>query len=269
MRVAALVLSTSVCLLHSSELFAQQTEFPPGGFTPVFNEVTIAFAITPDRPAPDAKLEDIRGVTERVKMVNRIDDKSGVVQPTIFIRGNTTLEDGLRTQTLQLGHDSGLAFSQIFGGEFTMYVRPPAISPIEAQSLFPNFPKATIATFISVPPDAAIPERVCLGKIQSLQEDAAFPARVEMPVYYSFVSGGKDGKLATTDDNLSVVAKEPHPMQGVVMSIPPSPDDCISSDAWHLVDESTFMKLWIRVECFRFLGIGNYERKSLLEYSPN
>lgn len=245
-------------------------DFPPGRFTPVFNEVTISFAIVPERPAPDAELKDIPGPTEQITMVNKINKDTGIVEPTIFIRGETTLDaSGRRTQTLMLSVDSGVVTSKLFGGQLTMYVRPPTRTPVAASVLFADFPKLAVEKFIDLPPDAAMPERYSVGRIVSVHKGRAFPAKISVPVYYSFVSGGKDGLLETKEDNFTANAKEPHPMESVVMSIPPSPDDCIQSKAWHLVDESAFLKLWIRVDCFRFLGPGDFEHYERLEYAPS
>ena len=246
------------------DTMTQMREFPPGGLTPVFNEVTILLAISPDRPAPEAGIDDIYGPTERVVMQNQIDETTGLVLPTIFSRSETFGDQntGLRTQLLTIAVDSGITTSRIFGGELTMYVRPPFETPTAARAGLP--PEALEAS--QVPWDAVVPSKPSVGSIQALSPGSDFPARISIPVYYSFVSGGRDGKLANKATNFSVEAKEPHIMEGVVTSVPPDPETCIGAKEWNLIEESGFLKLWIKVECFRFLGIGDWEHKERLTY---
>ncbi len=245
-------------VVHAQDI----ANFPPGGFTPVFNEVTILLAISPDRPAPDAGCDQIFGPCERVVMKNKFE--AGIVQPTIFLRSDTVTDPntGLKTQVLSLGVDSGIVTSKLFGGELTMYVRALLDMPEAAKA---GLPLVAVETF-RVPEDAVVPEKYSIGKIQAVSTQRDFPALVEIPVHYSFISGGRDGKLLTKSDNYSAEAKEPHIMQAVVKSIPPDPEVCVRANEWNLVDESPFLKLWIRVECFRFLGRGDYLHKERISY---
>ncbi len=246
-----------------------QLGFPPGGITPVFNEVTILLAISPKRPEIGHGSDEIGkyGVCERVVMKNPIDEKTGIVQPTVFYRGDTFVDPntGLRTQPLLLVQDRGRAVSKIFGGELGMNVKPPfEISP--KMTGFPAEMVEIMRTQTVEFPHATIPREVSVGRIQALQPHSDFPARVFIPVYYAFVSGGSDGKLATAADNFSIEAKEPHSMTAVVVSVPPDPHICVSATEWNLIDDSAYLKLWVKVECFRFLGIGDWETKKRYTY---
>jgi len=245
-----------------------QKEFRPGGITPVFNEVTILLAICPNRPAPEDGLEEVQkyGICERVLMQAPIDKETGIVHPTIFYRGEAFVDPntGLRTQLLTLVDDPPNTVSKIFGGELGMNVRPPMDIPTAAKSGLPR--EASESMQMIRYRHGAVPRRPSIGRIQALQPDSDFPARVSIPVYYAFVSGGADGKLATTADNFSIEAKEPHSMEAVVTSIPPDPETCVSATEWNLVDDSTYLKLWVKVECVRFLSIGDWEHKQRLTY---
>jgi len=246
----------------------QQDSFPAGGITPVFNEVTILLALSPNRPAPTDGLEEVEryGICERVLMQAPIDEKTGIVEPTLFYRSDTLVDPttGLRTQLLTLMIDPPITVSKIFGGELGMNVRPPRdIRELDVA----GFPREALdAIQIGRHRHAAMPTQPSVGRIQALQPGADFPARVEIPVYYAFVSGGQDGKLATAADNFSIVAKEPHSMEAVVTSIPPDPDTPVAAKDWNLVDDSTYLKLWVKVEAFRFLAIGNWQQTERLTY---
>lgn len=251
-----------------SDLFPSEAgRFPQGGITPVFNEVTILLALSPTRPAPDEGLEEVQryGVCERVLMKAPIDKTTGIVHPTIFHRSETFGDPntGLRTQLLVLLDDPPTTVSKIFGGELGMSVRPPNEIRPDAMA---GFPLAATEALRLRHPHAAVPTKHSIGKIQALQPDRDFPARVTIPVYYAFVSGGADGKLETTADNFSMEAKESHSMEAVVMSIPPDPETCVSATEWNMVDDTTYLKLWVKVECFRFLSRGDWNHKERLTY---
>ena len=243
----------------------QQNSFRPGGLTPVFNEITILLAFSPDRPAPDDTRDDISGPSETLVMKNPIDDETGIVQPTIFLRTDPFDDPntGATTEGLSLAADNALTESELLGGGLAVHVRPPVT----------DIPEATRTGLISdafealqFPQNVQLPERRSLGRIQALSPRADFPARVSIPVYYTFETGGLDGDLATKADNFSVVAKEPHYMEAVVNSIPPDPETPIRAREWTLVDEGSIFKLWIKVEAFRFLGIGDWEHRERLTY---
>jgi hypothetical protein len=242
-------------------------EFPPGGLTPVFNEISVLFALSPSRPAPEQSIDDIDGPTERVLMQNVIDRETGVVQPTIFVRSDTFRDtnSGRLTQVLSLAADSAITTSVLFGGELAVHVRGPGELPAEARRELPKEAEEALHVAPYGGP-AATPRTRSIGKIESVSPKSSFPARVAIPVHYSFISGGADGKLETVSDNFTAVAKEPHLMEAVVNSIPPDPDTVLSAREWNLVDESAFLKLWIRVEGFRFLGIGDWEHTKRLTY---
>ena len=245
-----------------------QGSFPPGGLTPVYNEVKVWLAITPERPAPEAKLADIDGPCEEILMQNIIDETTGLVRPTVFYRSETFTDSrtGLNTQILALGVDSGIARSKLFGGELTMHVRPPMNLPELPEEERAAFSATALADLQVSPSDAVVPGRHSIGQIQALTHESDFPARVTVPVHYTFESGGRDRELATVGDNYSREAIEPHLMQAVVTSIPPDPGTPIRATEWNLIDESTYLKLWIFVEAFRFLEPADYKRKVRLTY---
>jgi hypothetical protein len=247
----------------------EKGRFPPGGITPVFNEVTILLAVCPNRPAPEEGLEEVQkyAVCERLLMQAPIDRDTGMVKPTLFHRSDTFVDPntGLRTQLLMLLLDPPNTVSKIFGGELGMNVRPP-LNGI-SNEMFRGFPQEALDAFRTPMHHlAVVPAKPSIGKIQALQPDSDFPARVSIPVYYAFVSGGLDGKLSTTADNFSIEAKEPHSMEAVVMSVPPDPDTCVSASEWNLVDDSAYLKIWVKVECFRFLSIGDWNHRERLTY---
>jgi hypothetical protein len=157
--------------------------------------------------------------------------------------------------------------SKIFGGELGMNVLPQ--KTIRDSNIAGFSPLALDALSVALYPHAAVPDVPSVGIIQSLQPDTPFPARVLIPVYYAFVSGGPDGRLDTASDNFSIVAKEPHSMEAVVNSIPPDPHTPVCAKEWNLVDESAYLKLWVKVETFRFLAIGNMNSKERLTYRDN
>jgi hypothetical protein len=78
-----------------------------------------------------------------------------------------------------------------------------------------------------------------------------------MQVYYSVISGGPDGKLSTRADNVSIEAAESHLVEAIVNSVPP--ERCISAKEWNLIHDTGLLRLWIKVDCFRFLGFGDWE----------
>lgn len=248
-------------------LIEQQT-FPAGGITPVFNEVSILLALSPTRPDPDAGLEDIDGFAERVLMQAPKNEATGIVEPTIFYRSDTYDDPvtGLRTQTLMLLADPPETYSKIFGGQLGMNVRPPSDVQAALAGASPEVVEANGSKVGPRHPFAAMPTQYSIGKIQALQPDSDFPARVFMPVYYAFVSGGTDGNLRNHSTNFSVQAREPHSMEAVVNSVPPDPNTPVRAKEWNLVDESTYLKLWIKVEAFRFLAIGDWEHKERLTF---
>jgi hypothetical protein len=232
-----------------------EQRFPPGGLTPVFNEITGFLTLAPKRPAPNQKFEDLKGPKERLLMRNVIDD-SGVVQPTVFVRSETFAEPqtGLHTQVLGLAVCSGVGTSQLLGGDVAVHVRNVADSP----SVFPH----------GLPPDAlgvtnmpliggrvVTPRQHSIGKVQAMSRDNDFPARVTIPVFYSLVLGTHEGSLAHVSENVSIEGKEPHFMEAVVKSIPPDPETLLKGREWDLVTEAgEFLKLWVKIE-FRFLAL--------------
>lgn len=232
-----------------SEAAAQPT-FPPGGYTPVFNEITIFIALAPTRPAPRTTCDGFRGACEKLLMQNPISE-SGIVQPTIFYRGNTVRDPntGLFSQVLWLAKDAGLAQSSLLGGELRVAVRPPDAATLR------GLPIAAVRSLRADLPRVQ-PMRLSRGKIESLSRDRPFPAKVQVPVYYSFSVGDK-----------SIAAVEPHHLEAQVNSIPPDPRTCIHSDTWNLVQDSGLVRMWIRVDCFRFLGKGDFEHRERLSYS--
>lgn len=239
-----------------------------GGITPVFNEVSILLAICPSRPAPDATLEDVQkyAVAERCLMKAPIDPHTRHVKPTIFHR-SATFDDpstGLKTQLLTLAVDAPTTVSRIFGGELGMNVLPP--KRLRDLGIAGFTGEAVDAAPAGLYAHAALPASPSVGRIAALQPDKFFPARVSIPVHYAFVSGGPDGKLETTADNFSIEAKEPHSMEAVVTSIPPDPHTPVCAKEWNLVDESTYLKLWIKVEAFRFLALATENRTERLTY---
>ena len=245
------------------------SEFVPGGITPIFNEVTILLAIAPRRPAPNDGLAEVQkyGIGEKCLMQAPIDKHTGIVQPTLFYRSETFPDPntGLRTQLLTLVADPPTTISKIFGGELGMNVLPP--KGLRDVNLADFTPQALDAAPVGLHPHAAIPVTPSVGRIQALQHSSDFPARVSIPVYYAFVSGGVDGKLETTADNFSMVAREPHSMEAVVNSIPPDPETPVRANEWNLVDDtSPYLKLWVKVEAFRFLSIGDWSHKQRLTY---
>jgi hypothetical protein len=244
---------------------SRMERLPPGGLTPVFNEITILLAISPDRPVPDATLDTLDCPAEKLVMRNVIDKDTGIVQPTIFHRSETFVDanTGVRTQILALAADLVNAPSKLLGGELSVHVRPPMETPAAAAA---GFPAASVAN-LHMPHFAPVPAQASVGKIEALSPAQDFPARVVIPVYYSFVVTGHTGPWAASRmTSRSVVAKEPHIMKAVVNSVPPDPEVCVHADEWGLVEESGLLSLWIKVECFRFLGMGDWEHKERLSY---
>jgi hypothetical protein len=246
----------------------QATEPPAGGLTPVFNEIQVAFALSPNRPEPDQMVEDLSGPTERVLMRNVIDEDSGIVQPSVFLRSDTFADPatGMPTQIVSLAKDSGITESRIFGGEMAVHVRPPSYLP---QDLLERFPVPAQAALLGrqLAGRAATPDEYSIGTIQSLQEDSFFPARIRMEVFYSFVIAGRSGKLRDVSSNITAVAPEPHLIEAVVNSVPPDPETVVRAREWNLVDAGKLLKLWIRVESFRFLALGDWQHTRRLAYS--
>jgi hypothetical protein len=231
------------------------TRFPAGGLTPVFNEITGLLTLSPSRPKPDQRFEDLRGPKERLLMRNVIDE-SGVVQPTVFVRSDTFAEphSGLSTQVLALAACSGVGTSQLLGGEVAVHVR----SVADAPGILPHgLPPAALR--ISNMPlaggRAVTPHDHSIGRIQALSRASDFPARVTIPVFYSLILGTRDGSLAHVSENVSIEGKEPHFMEAVVKSIPPDPETQLVGREWDLVTEAgQFLRLWVKIE-FRFLGL--------------
>ena len=112
---------------------------------------------------------------------------------------------------------------------------------------------------------AVTPKQASVGKIQALSPDKDFPARVTIPVYYSLVLGVRDGKLAHVSENVSVEGKEPHFMEAVVDSIPPDPHTVLRGREWDLVTDR-FVKLWVKIESFRFLGLADWTHRERVEF---
>lgn len=251
----------------SAEGFPPMKEFPPGGITPVFNEITILLAVAPERPSPEMGLSDVEGPAERLLMQNVIDERTGIVQPTIFIRSDTFADpiSGLPTQVLSLAADPALSRSKLLGGELSVHVRAPRSLPEAVKAGFLEF---TEERWFAPPVGgvAETPKQVSVGKIQSLSHANPFPARIEIPVYYSFILKSGNGAIWSPSNTRSSPAREPHLMEGIVNSIPPDRDTCLKAREWNLVDESAFLRLWIRVECFRFLGLGDWSHTTRLTY---
>ena len=263
-RRAVVAAVLSAMLPVAAQTQPRQPAIPPGGPTPVFNEIRILLAAAPARPGAEAaRCEDVQGFCEAVVMRNVIDSATGTVIPTLFVRGQPVVSPttGRKSQSLSLEKDSGIAESRLFGGELTVSVRS---SGLEAARGLPALARQTLRPLANTP----IPRRLSRGRIESLSRESDFPARVSIPVYYTFTSGGRDGRLATAADNMSVVAAEPHIMEAEVMSVPPDPQTCVKSDKWNLVEASALTRIWIRVDCFRFLGIADYEHKERPTYQP-
>lgn len=244
----------------------QQT-FPEGGFTPVFNEIEALLTISPQRPDPNARFEDLTGPKERVLMKNVIDE-SGTVQPSVFVRSDTFVEpqSGLKTQVLSLAACSGVATSRLLGGEVAVHVKNASLLPEIAgtQPTPPGFRLMSERPLIGG--RAVTPREASIGKIQSVSPRADFPARVSILVFYSFILGVREGRLANVSDTVSVEGIEPHLMEATVNSIPPDPDTPLTGRGWDLVTEAGgFLKVWTRIDAFRFLGRGDWEHRSRVE----
>ena len=156
---------------------ASGNTFPPGGITPVFNEITALITLASQRPKPMTSFEDLAGPKERLLMQNVVDD-TGVVQPTVFVRSASFAEPstGLSTQVLSLAACSGVSKSQLLGGEVAVHVRnianAPGMAPIElppgAQGLL-DLPLAGGR--------AVTPRQFSIGKIQASPRTATSPPR--------------------------------------------------------------------------------------------
>lgn len=246
---------------------AAANTFRQGGITPVFNEISVLLALSPARPAADKRFEDLAGPKDRVLMRNVIDE-TGIVQPTVFIRSNTFAEPhtGLSTQVLALAVCSAVGTSQLLGGELSVHVKNAAAVPGLAP---PDLPPGALSTLEMplVGGRAVTPQQPSIGKIQALSQRREFPARVTIPVYYTYILGIRDGKLANYSDTVSIEGREPHFMEAVVASVPPDPETVLRGREWDLVtDAGGFLKLWTRVEYFRFLGLGDWSHKQRVTY---
>jgi hypothetical protein len=240
-------------------------QLPPGGITPVFNEITILLALSPVRPAPSATLDSLDVPSETLVMRNVIDRDTGIVQPTIFHRSDTFVDanSGVRTQILSLAADSGIAESRLLGGELSVHVRPPLAPPEAAMAGLP----ATALERLHLPAAIPIPTEPSVGKIEALSPGRDFPARVIIPVHYSFLVTRDVGPWAASRSaSRSVAAREPHVMKAIVNTVPPDPETPVRAEEWTLVDESGLLSLWIKVEAFRFLGIGDWDHRERLYY---
>jgi hypothetical protein len=267
LRLSALVsaLWLAFALLTTSHPEAQppvQPRIPPGGFTPVFNEISILLTISPTRPSETA-LERLAGRSERLLMQNVIDAQTGIVVPSVFLRGDPRKNaQGRSVQALTLAADPAFtADSKLFGGELTVFVRTPTRFHRAA-------PPEVLRFYRAQPPQKFVPTNESTGTIEALSSEKDFPARVTVPVYYTFMSGGRDGKLSTGDDNEFFRAREPHVMEATVNSVPPDPETVIRSRRWTLIDETAQGRRWIFVEGFRFLGTGDYEHRERMKYTP-
>ena len=255
MRTASVVIAAA---LAAGALTAQP--MPEGGFTPVFNQITILLAQSATRPAENTPIEKLGGQSERVLMENTI-DPSGIVVPSVFIRGAAKKDaSGRSIQDVILAVDSAIGMSKLFGGELTVFVRQPAAQ------LRRVAPSESMRFFSLRHPGTAAPARLSAGRIESISADAAFPARVTVPVYYTFVTGGADGKVATAQDNKYIRAAEPHVMEATVNNIPPDPNTPIRSRRWTRIDGRGPETRWIFVEAFRFLGKGDLQHKERLRF---
>lgn len=246
---------------------AAANTFRQGGITPVFNEISVLLAISPVRPAADKRFEDLSGPKDRVLMRNVIDE-TGIVQPTVFIRSNTFAEphSGLSTQVLALAACSAVGTSQLLGGELSVHVKNAAVEVgMGATDLPPGALQALDMPLVGG--RAVTPRQASIGKIQALSQRNAFPARVTIPVYYTYILGTRDGKLANFSDTVSIEGQEPHFMEAVVDSVPPDPETVLRGREWDLVTNAGgFLKLWTRVEYFRFLGLGDWNHKQRVTY---
>ena len=87
-------------------------------------------------------------------------------------------------------------------------------------------------------------------------------------MYYSLILGTGEGGLSSVSENVSIEGKEPHYMEAVVNSIPPDPETVLRGREWDLVaDAEGFIKLWVRIESFRFLATGDWQHRRRLAYS--
>jgi hypothetical protein len=250
----------------------RSAKFPQGGLTPVFNEITAVLTIAPHRPDPDTKFEDLTGPKERIVMKNVIDE-AGIVQPTVFVRSNTFSDPntGLNTQVLSLAACSGVAESKLLGGEVAVHVRGisdvPGMMPAD---LPPGALRVLDRPLIGG--RAATPREPSIGKIQAISATRDFPARVTIPVYYSLILGKRKGALANVSENASIEAQDPHFMEAIVESVPPDPQTCLRGREWDLVTSvGEFLKVWVKIECFRFLGLADWEqtKRVVFEESPS
>lgn len=248
----------------------KQNVFPPGGNTPVFNEMSALLAISPTRPNPEAAFEDLTGPKERLFMQNVI-DSNGFVQPSVFVRSDTFTEphSGLHTQVLRLAVCSGIGKSALLGGEVAVHVKSTSDLPEMRPADLP--PGALhVLDMPLIGGRATTPVQHSMGKIQAVSPESPFPAKVTIDVYYTFVLGTRDGKLANISDNVSVVGEEPHHMEAMVDSIPPSVAVPLVARDWDLLTgRDNFLKLWIKMENFRFLGPGDWQHKQRMTYRNN
>lgn len=241
--------------------------FPPGGITPVFNEITALLTLSPTRPDPATPFDELPGVKDRVVMRNVVDD-SGIVRPTVFLRSDTFADpaSGLRTQVLALAACSGVGSSALLGGEVAVHVRNAAELPELAAEEVP----AAAVRALDAPlagGRAATPREYSVGRIQAVSPKSDFPARVTIPVYYSLVLGVREGALKHVSENVSIAAREPHYMEATVDSVPPDPETPLRGREWDLVAEADgFLRLWVRIEAFRFLGLGDFEHRERIPY---
>jgi hypothetical protein len=246
-----------------------QITFPPGGVTPVFNEINALLTMSPLRPDPAARFEDLTGPKERVRMKNVIDD-DGIVQPSIFVRSPTFTDPqtGLKAQILGLAVCSGVAHSALLGGEVAVHVKNVGTMPGMTPEGLPPSALALLDRPL-IGGRAVTPREASLGKIQSISPQRDFPARVTILVHYTFILGVRDGKLANVSDTVSVEGQEPHFMEATVNSIPPDPETPLVGRGWDLVtDSGGFLKAWTRIESFRFLGPGDWEHRLRVDYKP-
>jgi hypothetical protein len=162
-----------------------------------------------------------------------------------------------------LAKDSGIATSELLGGQLAVDVRTPEEFP--GADLTPDAMSIIRKPLIEGKFD--LPQNISVGRIQSLEPEKAFPAVVSIPVFYSFLLGPTGSDLNNNPEVTSIVAEEPHAMEAVVNSIPPSPDICVRAREWNLVTTSNQTDpLWIKVDCFRFLGVGNWDQNERLTY---
>jgi hypothetical protein len=95
-----------------------QKSFPPGGVSPVFNEITAMLTMSPARPDPSIPFDQLTGPKDRILKKNVIDE-SGIVLPTIFVRSETFKDPNtqMTSQVLSLAACSAIGTSRLSGGE--------------------------------------------------------------------------------------------------------------------------------------------------------